>query len=103
MTHAVIYVLAAAVWLLYAGIRIRRSVHMLQLNSYMNDRFYRYNRQNLAKILPVREWIPLAFVIPLLLGAPVFALILWCMLYAVLFFNPVQRKGKKRASCIPQG
>lgn len=88
--------LAGLSWLAYAFIRIRKSVHMLQLNSYRNHRFYAWNRQNTGKIIGFREWLPFLFVVPLLLGQEAASLAVLIAIYlALVLLRPKEQEKKK--------
>ncbi|WP_438445275.1 UDP-N-acetylmuramoyl-tripeptide--D-alanyl-D-alanine ligase [Gorillibacterium sp. sgz5001074] len=95
MNH-ILALLAGLAGLLYAWDRLRRSVHMLQLNSYRNNRFYNWNKQNAAKVWAPREWIPFAFLIPLIFGAEEAALLVLTAVYAGLWLFRSKEKEKKK-------
>lgn len=88
--------LAGLAWLLYAAVRLRKSVHMLQLNSYRNDRFSAWNKQHAAQNLAIREWLPFVALLPLLLGWEQAALGALALVYAALFFLRPYEKEKKK-------
>lgn len=92
----ILVLLAGLAWLLYAFYRIRRSVHMLQLNSYRNNRFNAWNKQNLGSILAFREWLPFLSVIPLFFGSLPWALGMMTALYLTLFLLRSKEKEKKK-------
>jgi UDP-N-acetylmuramoyl-tripeptide--D-alanyl-D-alanine ligase len=96
MINNLIFYISIMVWMLYAGNRIRKSVHMLQLNSYYNDRFNKWNIQNLRKTLSLKEWIPLLFVIPLVFDNTTVALIIWIFAFLLLWLIRSKEKEKKK-------
>jgi UDP-N-acetylmuramoyl-tripeptide--D-alanyl-D-alanine ligase len=92
----ILMLLAGLSWLAYAVLRIRRSVHMLQLSSYRNDRFYSWNKQNAGRTLAYREWLPLLAALPLLWGADRVGLIAFTLLYACLWLFRSKEQEKKK-------
>ncbi|MDF2921914.1 MAG: Mur ligase [Paenibacillaceae bacterium] len=92
----ILMLLAGLGWLLYAALRLRKSVHMLQLNSYRNDRFHTWNKQHLGKTAAVREWLPFLFVVPLLFGWEDGSLIVLVVIYAALILLRDKSKEKKK-------
>lgn len=92
----ILTLLAGLAGLLYAWERVRRSVHMLQLNSYRNHRFYNWNKSNASKLFTVREWIPLLFLIPLIFGADSAALLIFTAVYAGLWLFRSKETEKKK-------
>lgn len=92
----ILMLLAGLSWLAYAALRIRKSVHMLQLSSYRNERFYSWNKQHLRKTLAFREWLPLAAVLPFLFGADTAGWISLTVLYAALWLFRSKEQEKKK-------
>ena len=88
--------LAGLAWLGYAALRIRRGIHMLQLNSYRNSRYWNWNKNNWNATLAVREWFPLAAVIPALFGWEEAGFIALTAIYILLILLRPKEKDKKK-------
>ncbi|MDF2936761.1 MAG: Mur ligase, partial [Paenibacillaceae bacterium] len=88
--------LAGLAWLGYAALRIRRGIHMLQLNSYRNSRYWTWNKNNWSTTLPVREWFPLAAAVPALFGWEEAAFIALTAVYLLLILLRPKEKDKKK-------
>lgn len=88
--------LAGLCWLGYASLRIRRSIHMLQLNSYRNSRFWTWNKQNWGSTLTLREWLPLPAALLALFGWTDAALAALSVVYVLLFALRPKEKDKKK-------
>lgn len=94
--NLILILLAGLSWVLYAALRIRKSVHMLQLNSYRNERFYAWTKQNMNRTVTLREWLPFLFLIPLLFGADTVSMLLLIAIYAGLWLFRSKEQEKKK-------
>lgn len=83
------------VWGIYTYLRIRFNLHMLQLNSYRNERYIKWFQENKGKVFQIRDFIPLLSLV-LLNKLPVISFIFAIVIY--LFYIPMekQRKEKKK-------
>ncbi len=74
-------------YLFYIFWKISRELHILQLNSYMNQRYFIWIQKNFLKTITLKEFLPI-LIIPLLffVAKPLFYLI-WTALYIFLFLS----------------
>ncbi|WP_227939451.1 UDP-N-acetylmuramoyl-tripeptide--D-alanyl-D-alanine ligase [Alkalihalobacillus deserti] len=79
-----LYLLVIASWALLTARLVKRSVHMLQQNSYRNERYVRWMKKNKVKVFPIKHYL---VIIPFLLALVQFensALILSTIVYTAL-------------------
>lgn len=88
--------LASLFWLGHAVLRILNGVHMLQLNSYRNERFMGWFKDHMKDRLSWRQWLPLLAFVVLLFQAPIPGFILWTGLYAILVWLRPKKQEKKK-------
>ncbi|TMW70747.1 UDP-N-acetylmuramoyl-tripeptide--D-alanyl-D-alanine ligase [Alteribacter natronophilus] len=91
-----------AAWGLAMSKKLMRSVHMLQLNSYRNERYMRWINRNTRKAFQVRDYllaIPAALV---LLGFETVGLVLLVVGFAALFFMSKEEQQKKKLVLTPR-
>ncbi|UOQ86374.1 UDP-N-acetylmuramoyl-tripeptide--D-alanyl-D-alanine ligase [Gracilibacillus salinarum] len=55
--------LLSVIWIAYLYFRVKQGLHMLQLNSYFNNRLYRWMTGHRMRVFPVNEWLALAVAI----------------------------------------
>lgn len=70
---------------------------MLQLNSYMNVRFFRWAGKNWIKVLPIKDLLPLvvAWLVGFI-GGPVFGYPAWALATVLLYVTRPKPKQKKK-------
>lgn len=92
----VVTALAVLAGLAYAAVKVRAQVHMLQLNSYRNERYARWLRKNPARLFLTRDLLPL-LAIPLLAAGYVAAgLAVWTAAHVVLVLTYPRTAEKKK-------
>ncbi len=55
----IIFSIVSVLWMVYVFFRVKQSIHMLQLNSYFNNRLWRWMTEHWSKVVPVHEWLAL--------------------------------------------
>ncbi|PSL40827.1 UDP-N-acetylmuramoyl-tripeptide--D-alanyl-D-alanine ligase [Salsuginibacillus halophilus] len=84
-----------AAWALYITLRVRKGVHMLQLNAYRNERFLRWANQNRFRAFPVTSFFALAALIAFWL-APWAGFLIGALIYGLAcYFRPKTQEKKK--------
>ncbi|MRI66459.1 hypothetical protein GH885_08850, partial [Gracilibacillus thailandensis] len=63
----IIFSIVSVLWMVYAFFRVKQSIHMLQLNSYFNNRLWRWMTEHWSKVVPIHEWLALIFALLLFL------------------------------------
>ncbi|HWQ62688.1 MAG TPA: UDP-N-acetylmuramoyl-tripeptide--D-alanyl-D-alanine ligase [Negativicutes bacterium] len=92
----IIMLLAVLAGLAYTFVKVRTQVHMLQLNSYRNERYIRWLGKNPARLYQVKDVLPL-FSLPLLAAGYVAAgLSLWIAAHLLLVLTNKRTAEKKK-------
>jgi UDP-N-acetylmuramoyl-tripeptide--D-alanyl-D-alanine ligase len=91
-----IFLAALAVLLVYAFAKLRFELHMMQLNSYRNDRYFKWLKTNLLLSTRILEVIALVITgILILTAAAVVTTVLFILLYGLLAYLLFIKKQKK--------
>ncbi|GAA0307477.1 UDP-N-acetylmuramoyl-tripeptide--D-alanyl-D-alanine ligase [Gracilibacillus halotolerans] len=53
----VIFIILSIVWVVYLLLRTKKAIHMLQLNSYFNNRLFHWMKGSPLKVVPVKDII----------------------------------------------
>lgn len=88
--------LAPAAYVTYTTWKLKKYLHVLQLNSYMNDRYYQWLRKNFAKNVQLRDFIPMLSLILCIADASAAAIVVWTGSYVGLFVAKVEPVEKKK-------
>ncbi|MDP9079418.1 MAG: Mur ligase family protein [Bacteroidota bacterium] len=92
----ILFFIALAVLLVYAFARLRFELHMMQLNSYRNDRYFKWLKTNLILSTRVLEVIVLVITgIMILLASAVVSSVLFILLFGLLAWLLFIKKQKK--------
>ncbi|MFC5713979.1 UDP-N-acetylmuramoyl-tripeptide--D-alanyl-D-alanine ligase [Thalassorhabdus alkalitolerans] len=93
---SLLIILFLSVWGFYTAIRIKKSTHMLQLNSYRNERIWKWMNEHKDLVYQRKDFWPLLAIIPLIFGAENTALLLGTALYGLnIYFQPKVTEKKK--------
>ncbi len=91
-----LWMLCSVPFIVFSFLRMKRELHMLQLNSYMNERYGRWLKE---KNRPdYRELLPIAAAGPLFIGGNVgffVALLLWVLAYSMMLRGHEKKPAKK--------
>lgn len=95
----VLYVLLLSAWILPITVKVKRSVHMLQLNSYRNERYDKWMSLNRSRTFHIMESL---YLIPLILSVVssspllifVFAIIVFALTFIIFWKNKPAEKKK---------
>ncbi|WP_054636501.1 hypothetical protein [Thalassobacillus sp. C254] len=93
---SLLIILFLSIWGFYTAIRIKKSTHMLQLNSYRNERIWKWMNEHKDLVYQRKDFWPLLAIIPLIFGAENTALLLGTALYGLnIYFQPKVTEKKK--------
>ncbi|WP_240378038.1 UDP-N-acetylmuramoyl-tripeptide--D-alanyl-D-alanine ligase [Bacillus piscicola] len=85
-----------AAWVYFTIRLIKKSTHMLQLNSYRNERYWRWLKTNTGKVFTFQAFLALAALLPLLMGYQALALFLGIVVFGIAaYFFPEEKEKKK--------
>ncbi|MDX8047424.1 UDP-N-acetylmuramoyl-tripeptide--D-alanyl-D-alanine ligase [Gracilibacillus sp. S3-1-1] len=88
----IIFSIVSVLWMVYAFYRVKQAIHMLQLNSYFNNRLWRWVTEHWMKAVPIHEWVALVLAFLLFLN--------WNWLIFVILllglFIPRNKQEKKK-------
>jgi UDP-N-acetylmuramoyl-tripeptide--D-alanyl-D-alanine ligase len=93
--------MTAALWAflpgfaLYLAWKLRFDLHMLQLTSYLPERYWRWLKANATTFWQPKELYPLLALIPLALGRPVAAGVTFSVFYFLVWAGRPERPAKK--------
>jgi UDP-N-acetylmuramoyl-tripeptide--D-alanyl-D-alanine ligase len=94
---SLLFAIGVVFWGLYTWSRLRKAIHMLQQNSYRNERFLRWMKENRGKVFLKRDFIP---IITALIAFVNFldnvAILLFIALYLILYLLRETGKEKKK-------
>jgi len=79
----------------YTFWKIKKDLHILQLNSYFNKRYFAWLREKFVTNFKVQEFLPLAAMVPLALKASLLAMLVFAGMYIFLFVTRSRYSEKK--------
>ncbi|MDP4145932.1 MAG: UDP-N-acetylmuramoyl-tripeptide--D-alanyl-D-alanine ligase [Bacillota bacterium] len=94
--NSIIFIIGSVFYLLYTGWKIKVNMHMLQLNSYRNERYRKWLDRNKSKLFSIKDVLPIISMIFLLLNKVLIGLIVFAALYLILFLIKKNTKEKKK-------
>ncbi|GAK14269.1 hypothetical protein [Geomicrobium sp. JCM 19039] len=97
--ESLLILLLAIAWALYTIIRVKRNVHMLQLNSYRNERYFRWMKGNTKKAFRLWDLLPFLSLIALPLSENIsfYVIAAWAIIvFASLTALRPQTEEKKK-------
>lgn len=80
----------------YIGTRIKKSLHMLQLNSYRNERYMRWVNNNKGRVFRKRDILPLIGVVLYGFNLELVGVLTMTIIYALLFLTRGKEPEKKK-------
>ncbi|MBC8062324.1 MAG: UDP-N-acetylmuramoyl-tripeptide--D-alanyl-D-alanine ligase [Clostridiaceae bacterium] len=92
----VFLVLCLALFFVYFLANEKNQIHMLQLNSYRNERYFLWIRRNISKAINPLDLLPLIGVCIIYSGRQIPGFIVIMLIYLVLFFTKKKPKEKKK-------
>ena len=63
----VIFIVLSLLWFVYLHFRVTKAIHMLQLNSYFNNRLLRWMKEYPLKVVPIKDIVLVVLAIVLML------------------------------------
>jgi len=97
-----IFVLTLIAFFIYFITNEKKQIHMLQLNSYRNQRYFIWIRRNALKAINYLDLLPLIGVAIMYSGRQTFGFIVIILIYGVLFFTKKKIKEKKKLVFTPR-
>lgn len=95
MINTILAILYLAAWAFYTVRFTKRSTHMLQQNSYKNERFWGWIKSHASRAFPIRNTIGLVAVVPFLFGAEALGLIIGFLYFLFMALTMPKLKEKK--------
>ncbi|SDI30821.1 UDP-N-acetylmuramoyl-tripeptide--D-alanyl-D-alanine ligase [Alteribacillus persepolensis] len=89
-------ILYLAAWGYYTARLIKRSTHMLQLNAYRNERFWRWISANTDRTFLKRNYLLLIALVPFIFGSAFWALLLGVLLFGIQAYTMTEEQEKKK-------
>ena len=80
----------------------KKQIHMLQLNSYRNGRYFLWIRRNILKAIDPLDLLPLLGVIVIFSGRQTFGFIVIILAYLAAFFTKKRPREKKKLVFTPR-
>lgn len=80
----------------YTAWKLKRDLHMMQQNSYRNERYLKWFRGSPGKHVRLRDLVPALALVPAALDYPVIAASLWLFIYVLLFVWREKVREKKK-------
>ena len=96
------YTVLIIVWLAPVIAKVLKSVHMLQLNSYRNERFLLWMSRNRSKVFQKREFLTLIPVILSLFLNLYITVIIAALIFGLLFITRTKETEKKKLVYTPR-
>ena len=92
----ILALLVLASYLLYSIWKLKKQLHLLQLNSYMNERYARWLGRHHRKTYSAKEFLPCLAFLPLAFNSGFLAAAVWTVSYLILFLNHERPQEKKK-------
>ena len=83
-------------YLLYSVWKMKKQLHLLQLNSYMNERYARWLGLHFRKTYSAKEFLPCLAFLPLVFNSAFLATAVWTVTYLILFLYHERPQEKKK-------
>ncbi|TLS49776.1 UDP-N-acetylmuramoyl-tripeptide--D-alanyl-D-alanine ligase [Paenibacillus antri] len=93
---AVLQIVSIAVWAIYAGRKLIKSMHMLQLNSYRNLRLWNWYMGNFKRTIRVMDVLPIVPLILFAMDKPLWGHIAWIAAFLLLTLTVPKEIEKKK-------
>ncbi|MCP4406030.1 MAG: UDP-N-acetylmuramoyl-tripeptide--D-alanyl-D-alanine ligase [bacterium] len=94
--NAMLALFVLSSYLLYTVWKLKKQLHLLQLNSYMNERYANWIGQHSQKTFSTKEFIPCLAFLPLMFNNSFLAAAVWTVSYLILFLTRDQSQEKKK-------
>ncbi|MDQ0300324.1 UDP-N-acetylmuramoyl-tripeptide--D-alanyl-D-alanine ligase [Salibacterium salarium] len=92
----ILIVLYLAAWGFYTARLIKKSTHMLQLNSYRTERYWKWIASHKDKVFPVQSVVSLLALLPLLFNSDFFALLFGIAIFGLSAYFMEEEQEKKK-------
>lgn len=89
-------ILTAVAWAFYSIKKTKKAVHMLQLNSYRNERLVRWMKGNMTKVFPIKEMVVFLSLIGFLIAGKFVGLIILTVVYGLVALTSKEEQQKKK-------
>jgi len=102
MMKTILFLIAILTYFLSTTRKLQKQLHFLQLNSYMNNRYVRWLRQNYARTWSVKEFLPVLSLPLLLSDSTLLAWLAWSGGYLFLVLRGSSAPDKKKLVFTPR-
>lgn len=92
----ILFLISLMAHFVYTLWKLKKDLHILQLNSYMNSRYLRWIQKNHLKTLNLKDFLPGLSVFPLFFELNFLPNLIWISSYIFLLFARVNGQEKKR-------
>ncbi|PID57209.1 Mur ligase [candidate division KSB3 bacterium] len=99
---AVLSMFVLGSYLSYSIWKLKKHLHMLQLNSYLNERYAGWLGQHLRQSYAVKEFLPCLACLPLVFGSAILTAGSWTVAYLFLFLFREHAQEKKALVFTPR-
>ncbi|WP_163539313.1 Mur ligase family protein [Gracilibacillus sp. YIM 98692] len=95
---AVFLTIISVLWAIYIGFRVKKSIHMLQLNSYFNNRLLKWMKEHFNQVIHKKEWLSILAILLTVLSFYWIAFIWLALLIVIgILFRDKKQEKKKLA------
>ena len=91
-----LFIISLIVYLLFSLLELRKDLHIIQLNSYMTGRYFKWVRYNILNKIRIKRLLPILAFIPLYLNLFYLFLLCWISSYLFLLSTIEKVHEKKR-------
>ena len=91
-----LFIISLIVYLLFSLLELRKDLHIIQLNSYMTGRYFKWIRYNILNKFRIKRLLPILAFIPLYLKLFYLFLLVWISSYLFLLATIEKIHEKKK-------
>jgi len=92
----ILFIISLIVYLLYSLLELRKDLHIIQLNSYVTGRYFKWIRYNILNKIRIKKLLPIIAFIPLYLKFFYLFLLVWISSYLFLLATIKKVHEKKK-------
>jgi len=92
----IFFLISLIMYLVYSIWKLRKDLHMIQLNSYVTNRFFKWIKQNFVNIIKAKDFLPAFALIPLYFEKIYVFNLIWIACYCFLFLTRGKVQEKKK-------
>jgi UDP-N-acetylmuramoyl-tripeptide--D-alanyl-D-alanine ligase len=101
--YTTLYIIGFALaWGYYTALKSRKSIHMLQQNSYRNERYFKWINEHSRRVFTTRELLPLLSIFLFIYGTKLNAVLAFISFYLLLSILKDKEVEKKPLTVTPR-